>query len=125
MFGRVSIAMAGSAPGGQDFDLFPAEEAAWQAVQSVHCALLQWAAWTRRVPFRSVSSFGALLSHRGTPSHHPFSIGIFHCKPSSYWGIPDPHVWETTILGLNIFGILWHGDRDAAFENMFLSNGWI
>ena len=22
----------------------------------------------------------------GTPSYHPFSIGIFPCKPFSYWG---------------------------------------
>ena len=25
---------------------------------------------------------------RGTPSHHPFEIGIFHSKLSSYWGAP-------------------------------------
>jgi hypothetical protein len=25
--------------------MFPAEEAAWEAGQAVHCALLQWAAW--------------------------------------------------------------------------------
>ena len=26
--------------------------------------------------------------NRGTPSHHPFSIGIFTSRPSSYWGNP-------------------------------------
>ena len=26
--------------------------------------------------------------NRGTPSYHPFSIGIFPYKPSSYWGTP-------------------------------------
>ena len=33
--------------------------------------------------------------NRGTPSYHPFIDGIFHCKPSSYWGIPtngNPHM---------------------------------
>ena len=32
--------------------------------------------------------YGGFLSHRGTPSHHPFLDGIFPYKPTSYWGTP-------------------------------------
>ena len=34
---------------------------------------------------------GGFLSHGGTPSHYPCYFGIFHQKPSSYWGIPDDY----------------------------------
>ena len=43
-------------------------------------------------------TFGGFLSHGGTPSHHPFWIGIFPYKPSSYWGIP--------IYGYPLFTVL-------------------
>ena len=29
---------------------------------------------------------GGFLSHRGTPSHHPFFVGNFLYKPSTWWG---------------------------------------
>jgi hypothetical protein len=32
--------------------------------------------------------FGGFLYFRGYLSHHPFTDGIFHDKPSSYWGTP-------------------------------------
>ena len=33
-------------------------------------------------------AYGGFLSHRATPSHHPFLDMIFHYKPSSYGGTP-------------------------------------
>ena len=36
-----------------------------------------------------------MFPNMGVPNvsqcHHPFEIGIFHCKPSSYWGYPDDY----------------------------------
>ena len=39
----------------------------------------------------------------GVPPNHPFWIGIFHYKPSSYWGIPmcaNPHMDPLNPYGL-------------------------
>ena len=35
--------------------------------------------------------YGGFLSHRGTPSSHPFSIGIFPYHPAT--GVP-PRLWK-------------------------------
>ena len=40
---------------------------------------------------------GGLLSHRATPSHHPFIDGIFPYKPS-IWGYP--HLWKAPCANL-------------------------
>ena len=39
-------------------------------------------------------SYGGFLSHRGTPSHHPFLDGIFHETNHPYW---DPPCMEPPI----------------------------
>ena len=36
----------------------------------------------------NVSPFGGFLSHRGTPSHHPFRDGIFPNKNHPAIGVP-------------------------------------
>ena len=38
-----------------------------------------------------MEQYVGFLSHRGTPSHHPFLDGISHYKPSSHWGIPHDY----------------------------------
>ena len=35
--------------------------------------------------------YGAVLSHRGTPSHHPFWIGIFPEIDHPFWGYPHDY----------------------------------
>ena len=35
---------------------------------------------------RYIYSYMRVSQTRGTPSSHPFLFGIFHSKPSSYWG---------------------------------------
>ena len=47
---------------------------------------------------------GGFLSHGGTPSLHPCYFQIFHCKPSSYWGIL--HVWKPPYF-LPIDIVIW------------------
>ena len=47
------------------------------------CGFCSW-----QNPWFLVSSFGDFLSHGGTHSHHPFSIGIFPYNPSSYGVTP-------------------------------------
>ena len=34
------------------------------------------------------------LSHGGTPVHHPFLFGIFHCKPCKPFILGIPHLWK-------------------------------
>ena len=44
----------------------------------------------------SIDRHGGFLSHRGTPSHHPFIDGIFHEKPT-IWGVPpfmESRIWD-------------------------------
>ena len=46
------------------------------------------------------SLYGGFLSYRGTPSHHPFLDGIFHCKPSilgytPIYGNHHIHFWQS------------------------------
>ena len=36
----------------------------------------------------STKTYGGVLSHRGTPSHHPFQIGIFHDINHPAIGVP-------------------------------------
>ena len=46
---------------------------------------------------KSVASDGCFLTwvfscfFHVSQCHHPFEIGIFHCKPSSYWAYPDDY----------------------------------
>ena len=48
-------------------------------------------------PVSSIRRFPKLGLPHGSPSHHPFLDWIFHCKPTSYWGIPM--AMETPMAG--------------------------
>ena len=53
-----------------------------------------WSRWPLQLNGADASD-GGFLSHRGTPSHHPFRCDFPWNKPSSYWGSPiygNPHI---------------------------------
>ena len=61
----------------------------------------------------------------GTPSHHPFAAGIFHCKPSSELGVP--HLWKPPPLQMNNYMFHWGFLRDFNLFIMlyqYLSGWW-
>ena len=70
--------------------------------------------------------FGGFLSHRGTPSHHPFLDGIVHQKKHQFLGYPHdygkPHSFEGNFWNLYISGfgtMLFHRGMVAQWYRRF------
>ena len=63
---------------------------------------------------RSSLITGGFLSHRGTPSYHPFIDGIFYYKPSIYWGTPHFRKPPTSQDG-DFSSLFWKRGNQRAF----------
>jgi hypothetical protein len=77
--------------------------------------------------------YGGFLSHGGSPSSHPFEIGIFHCKPSSCWGTPiygNLHIhvgnsarWSIWSGGIPSSSSRWHKRLQPSRDQSYVEAG--